>query len=56
MAGDEWLKRQLEIDDAKEKRHDYERPLKTIKSRASMFKDQASLHGFVRGCVRSMLP
>jgi hypothetical protein len=54
MAGNEWLKRQLEIDEAN--MHDYDRPLKRMKKVISMFTNQASQHGFIRGCVKTMLP
>ena len=55
QAGNECLKRQLEVDEAN--LPDYPRPLKKIKgTHKNFFQTEAAKYGFIMACVRSMLP
>lgn len=54
-AGQVWLRRQLEIDEAN--MPDYERPLKKFDTKImSPFKSQVTRYGFVTACFKAVAP
>ncbi len=54
-AGQYWLKRQLEIDEAR--MFDYERPLKNFDTkRVNPFKKKVARYGFAGACIRAVAP